>query len=144
MRPERCWPLAVGVLRWTRAPRGGVGGPELQPSWCGARLVGPGRWRARTRPLSGVGPRSSLVASPRPRLPIGAAAAWCRATGSESLLLQGFSPVLGAPAAGAAHPQSRLPYRWVYSRPSRQPRRRIAACIFLVPVDREVLLIHGA
>ena len=30
MRPERCWPLAVGVLRWTRAPRGGVGGPELR------------------------------------------------------------------------------------------------------------------
>ena len=30
VRPERCWPLAVGVLRWTRAPRGGVGGPELR------------------------------------------------------------------------------------------------------------------
>ena len=22
MRPERCWPLAVGVFRWTGTPRG--------------------------------------------------------------------------------------------------------------------------
>ena len=31
MRPERCWPLAVGVVRGTGTPRGGcVGGPELR------------------------------------------------------------------------------------------------------------------
>ena len=31
MWPERCWPLAVGVFRWTGMPRGGrVGGPELR------------------------------------------------------------------------------------------------------------------
>jgi hypothetical protein len=30
VRPERCWPLAVGVFRWTGTPHGGrVGGPEL-------------------------------------------------------------------------------------------------------------------
>jgi len=32
VRPERCWPLAVGVVRWTGTPRrrcGRGGGPEL-------------------------------------------------------------------------------------------------------------------
>ena len=32
MRPERCWPLAVGVVRWTGTPRcrsGRGGEPEL-------------------------------------------------------------------------------------------------------------------
>jgi hypothetical protein len=32
VRPERCWPLAVGVVRWTGTPRrccGRVGGSEL-------------------------------------------------------------------------------------------------------------------
>ena len=39
MRPERCWPLAAGVFRWTDAPHAGrVGGPELpiaasRPEW---------------------------------------------------------------------------------------------------------------
>ena len=41
MRPERCWPLAVGVVWWTGMPRrrcGRGGEPEL--SHCRVRLGG--------------------------------------------------------------------------------------------------------
>jgi hypothetical protein len=45
VRPERCWPLAVGVIGWTGTP-----------GRCGARrLFGPGLWCAHTRPLSRAG-----------------------------------------------------------------------------------------
>ena len=59
MRPERCWPLVVGVLRWTGMPRrrcGRVGEPERSAPPCGARwLIRSGRWSARTHPLWGAG-----------------------------------------------------------------------------------------
>ena len=109
MRPERCWPLAVGVSSGGPAPLVGVwvgrncGTVGVVLGWSG--LAGGVPVLVLCRGSAG----RRLIASPRPRLPIGAAAAWCRATGSQSLLLQGFSPV-PAPAAGAAHPQSRLPH----------------------------------
>ena len=55
MRPERCWPLAVGVLRWTRAPRGVWVGRNYGTVVWSRLMIGPSRWRAHTRPLSGAG-----------------------------------------------------------------------------------------
>ena len=78
VRPERSWPLAAGVVRRTRTHRVGAGGPELPclPSvvlgrWLG--LVG-GVPAAVRCPLRGPAGRR-LIAKPRPRLPIAAAAA---------------------------------------------------------------------
>lgn len=77
MRPERSWPLTAGVVRWTGTPHGGcVGGPELPclPPWLRGRsgLAGgvPARVRCRVRGPAG----RRLIAKPRPRLPIAAAA----------------------------------------------------------------------
>ena len=97
MRPERCWPLAVGVFRWIGMPRGGrVGGPELPRRRCARLMLGPGRWRDRSGPLSGAG-----SCRPPPDRQ-------CEATSPDrgrrgmmpgdrfgSLVLQGFTPVLG-------------------------------------------------
>jgi hypothetical protein len=81
VRPERCWPLAVGVIWWTGTPRGccGRGGePELRHRR-GVVLGGvsclaggvPTRVRCRVRGPAG----RRLIVKPRPRLPIAAAAA---------------------------------------------------------------------
>ena len=77
MRPERCWPLAVGVVRWTGTPRGGCGGePELRHrrvviGRCSGLAGGvPTLVRCRVRGPAG----RRLIAKPRPRLPIAAAA----------------------------------------------------------------------
>ncbi|MGH3960229.1 hypothetical protein, partial [Mycobacterium sp.] len=69
MRPERSWPLAAGVFRWTGTSRGGrVGGPELPCLPC-VVLV----WRASLAggvpaavlcPLRGPAGRR-LIAKPR-------------------------------------------------------------------------------
>jgi hypothetical protein len=80
VRPERCWPLAVGVLRWTGTPgrRCGRGGePELRHrrgvvlgGFSGLAGGVPARIRCWVR-----GPADRrLIAKPRPRLPIAAAA----------------------------------------------------------------------
>ena len=77
MRLERCWPLAVGVVWWTHAPRGGVGGPELRhrrgvvPGWWSG-LAGEVPTFVRCRLRGPAGRR--LIAKPRPRRPIAAAA----------------------------------------------------------------------
>jgi hypothetical protein len=78
VRPERCWPRLVGVVRWTGTPHGGcVGGPELPYPPCvvlGWRsgLVGgvPARILCWVRGPAG----RRLIATPRPRLPIATAA----------------------------------------------------------------------
>ena len=80
MRLERCWPLAVGVLRWTGTPgrRCGRGGePELRHrrgvvlgGFSGLAGGVPARIRCWVR-----GPADRRrIAKPRPRLPIAAAA----------------------------------------------------------------------
>jgi hypothetical protein len=78
--PERCWPLAVGVVRWTDTPRrgGGRGGePELRHRrgvvlgwWSGLAGEVPTLVRCRLRGPAG----RRLIAKPRPRRPIAAAA----------------------------------------------------------------------
>jgi hypothetical protein len=79
VRPERCWPLAVGVVWWTAASRrGGRGGePELRhrrgvvPGWWSGLPGGvPTLVRCRVRGPAG----RRLILNPRPRLPIAAAA----------------------------------------------------------------------
>jgi hypothetical protein len=81
VRPERCWLLAVGVVRRTGTLRGGCGRggePELRQR-CGvvlgrrAGLAGGVPTLVRCRVRSPAGRR--LIAKPRPRLPIAAAAA---------------------------------------------------------------------
>ena len=80
MRPERSWPLAVGVIWWTGTPgrRCGRGGePELRHrrgvvlgGFSGLAGGVPARIRCWVR-----GPADRrLIAKPRPRLPIAAAA----------------------------------------------------------------------
>jgi hypothetical protein len=77
VRPERCWPRRAGVLRWTGTPDGGyVGGPELPrlPPWSGRWSGLTGGVPAPVRcPVRGPAGRR-LIAKPRPRLPIAAAA----------------------------------------------------------------------
>ena len=96
MRPERCWPLTVGVFWWTGMPRGGcVGGPELpRRLWC-RLMIRSGRWCARSGPLSAAGScrptpdrHAESTSADRDRRTM--------MTGDRigSLLLQGFTPVL--------------------------------------------------
>jgi hypothetical protein len=70
VRPERCWPLAVGVVRWTGNPRGGrVGGLEL-PRRC-VVVLRCGWWSARCGPLSIAGScQPTLMARSGPRRPM--------------------------------------------------------------------------
>ena len=78
MRPERCWPLTVDVFRWTGTPLGGrIGGPELprrRDVVLGWRVGLAGGVPAAVHcPLRGPAGRR-LIANPRPRRPIAAAA----------------------------------------------------------------------
>jgi hypothetical protein len=80
VRPERSWPLAVGVLWWTGTPgrRCGRGGePELRHrrgvvlgGFSGLAGGVPTHVRCRVRGPAG----RRLIAKPSPRLPIAAAA----------------------------------------------------------------------
>ena len=79
MRPERCWPLTVGVLCWTGLPRrrcGRVGEPELSHrrvvfgGLTGLSGGVPARVRCWVRGPAG----RRLIDMPSPRLPIAAAA----------------------------------------------------------------------
>ena len=78
MRPERCWPRRAGVIQWTGMPHGGrVGGPELPHCRCVSSADG-WAWPVECPRSSAVrlrGPAGRrLIAKPRPRLPIAAAA----------------------------------------------------------------------
>ena len=106
MRPERCWPLAVGVFRWTgmRVVVGVSVGRNCRTVVCGLGVTSglAGGVPAAVRcPLRGPAGRRLIAQSEATSADRGRRAVMAGDGGRiGSLLLQGFTPVLGAPPAG--------------------------------------------
>ena len=80
MRPERCWPLAVGVFRGTACLVVGVSVGRNYRSVVVWRSADGQAWPVVCPQLStvrcGAPAGRRLIAKPRPRLPIATAAPW--------------------------------------------------------------------
>ncbi len=101
-----CCPVDRHASRWVCRWAG-----TAAPSWCGARLLlEPGRWSARSGPLSAAGSgRPSPDGQTEATSPDRGRRGMMPGDRFGSLLLQGFTPVLLAPLAGVGgiHPDHR-------------------------------------